>query len=143
MARRNILQDRDFRRFKGTKKPRNPRLHNASKEAVNSRNTEMAKSRRKQEKTTHNGPRKAYWPDQIFIDEELGYEMYLKDLCYTDGQRALDEQAIHEWYENATWCDRMYDAGPGSFQVDEPSHDGLSLWYRLFYKTYPEPTAEV
>jgi hypothetical protein len=141
------MDTRDFHRTKGTKPPRNPRFHKASKDAVKSMIAEMAKTHRKQAKVTYNGPRKAYWPDQISIDEEHRYEMYCKKLCYTDGQRALDEKAVekalHEWYENATWCDRMYDAGPGSFQVDEPSHDGISLWYRLFYKTYPEPTAEV
>lgn len=125
---------RDFHRTKGTKLPRNPRFHKASKEAVKSRTAEKAKAHWKQFKVTYNGPREAYWPDQISANEELGYEMYLEELCYTDGQRALDEKAIHEWYENATWCDRMYETGPGFFPVDDPSSfdDGPSLWYRIF-----------
>lgn len=104
----------------------------------------MAKAHRKQAKATYNGPRKAYWPDQISIDEELGYEIHMQDLCYTDGQRALDEKAWNEWYDNATWCDRTYDAGPGSVRVDEPScDDGLSLWYKLYYEPFHRPTTEV
>ena len=97
---------RDFHRTKGVKHSNDRKL---PKEAVKNRTAEMAKARRKQAKATYNGPREAYWPDQETIDWETAYEMYLEDLCYTDGQRALAEQAVHDWYKNAFMADDMYE----------------------------------
>jgi hypothetical protein len=74
---------RDFCRSKGTKPPRNPRFHKASKEAVKSRTAEKAKARRKQAKATYNGPRTAYVPDQDTIDAEIAEHEFYAGMCCT------------------------------------------------------------
>lgn len=86
---------RDFHRTKGTKTPKNPRFHKASKEAVQRKIAEKAKSRRKQEKSTHNGPRTAYVPDQDTIDAEIAEdEFYVRMCCTGDDIFALRKEHI-------------------------------------------------
>ena len=84
------MDTRDFHRTKGTKPPRNPRFHKASKEATKIRLTNMVKGRRKATKPTYNGPREAYMPDQVSIDDDDAEELYYRELCYTDKQRYVD-----------------------------------------------------
>ena len=87
---RVFIQDRDFHRIKGVKRSNE---HKLSKETIKNRTVEKAKARWKKSKTTYNGPREAYVPDQITVDEEEAEELYYRELCYTDGQRKIDAWA--------------------------------------------------